>query len=266
MCQEDSIRKLKGVTSKWIRYHISMLTTLQPEDNCSVANTRASRGCQGTRCCCWKENVLSSASGSCKCNPERMRASRALQRGTQFHYLNAVQITKHVFVTIFFIDKHKTRLDLVLNIPPCQSSLAFTHWRSCNGTYYICVSGGKWALYMTCVWYKLLWMKRYGETSALCMPVFVERCKKGFGILVFASNVNSLHWEETLIHCKASNKSEIKWKRQELILIPGRIMCFYISNDLIIFIFLEVYLCLDKDKVNIRRYKYFKTYPCRLDN
>lgn len=89
-----------------------MLTTLQPEENCNMANTRANRGCQETRCCCWKENVLNSASGSCKCNPERMRASRALQRGTQFHYLNAVQITKHIFVMIFFIDKHKTRLDL----------------------------------------------------------------------------------------------------------------------------------------------------------
>lgn len=45
MC--DNIRKLKGTCSIQVnkRYHISILTILQPEDNYSVANTRASRSC-----------------------------------------------------------------------------------------------------------------------------------------------------------------------------------------------------------------------------
>lgn len=101
---KGSIRKLKGTAPTWVRYHISMLTALQPQDNCSVANARAGGGCQGTRCCCWKENFFSSASGSCKCNPQRTRASGALQRGTPFRFLNAVYITKNNLPNDFFLN------------------------------------------------------------------------------------------------------------------------------------------------------------------
>lgn len=78
-----------------------MLTTLQPEDNCNVANTRANRGCQGTRCCCWKENVLTQHLGLGNAIQKEWGQAE-LCRGEQFHYLNAVQITKHIFVTVFF--------------------------------------------------------------------------------------------------------------------------------------------------------------------
>lgn len=34
---------MKEIAAKWIRYHISILTISQPEDNCVAANKRANR-------------------------------------------------------------------------------------------------------------------------------------------------------------------------------------------------------------------------------
>lgn len=76
----DNIRKLKRITSKWVRHHSSILTTSQPEDNCEAANSRAERGCQGARCYCWKENFLSSASG-CRNAIQKIKDRRSFVEG-----------------------------------------------------------------------------------------------------------------------------------------------------------------------------------------
>lgn len=85
-----------------------------------------------------------SASGSCKCNPEGMRASRVLQRGTvplpKCCTDNKTYICNYSF---HWQAQNQTGLCIQYSTPSVITSMKpFTYWKSCNGIYYICVSGG----------------------------------------------------------------------------------------------------------------------------
>lgn len=116
----DNIRKLKGIASKWVRHHNSILTTSQPEDNCEAANTRAERSCQGARCYCWKENFLSSASG-CRNAIQKIK-DKQLCRGEWCPYLSNVHTTNVVWTIVLIHLQNKNQMTVVLKffLPVCD--------------------------------------------------------------------------------------------------------------------------------------------------
>lgn len=138
----DNRRKLKGMTFKGIRYHISMLTYSQPEDNSNVANARTDRGCQGTRCYCWIENFLSSASGSCTRNPEKNRASRVLQPCLNTVYMIKSNLCDYYYVFINWQVQNQTGPCMqTSSLSAITSVKIFTHCKGYDDKYYICIFG-----------------------------------------------------------------------------------------------------------------------------